>query len=47
MLYALHEANYHASTPLRLGARAMRDFWSSSANPIAETRLGRTLLRRR
>jgi poly(3-hydroxybutyrate) depolymerase len=43
MLYALHEANYHASTPLRLGARAMRDFWSSSANPAAETRLGRTL----
>ncbi len=43
MLYALHEANYHASTPLRLGARAMRDFWSSSANPVAETRLGRTL----
>lgn len=43
MLYALHEANYHASTPLRLGARAMRDFWSSSANPVAETRFGRTL----
>ena len=43
MLYALHEANYHASTPLRLGARAMRDFWSSSANPAADTKLGRTL----
>jgi poly(3-hydroxybutyrate) depolymerase len=43
MLYALHEAGYHASTPLRLGARVVRDFWSSPANPIADTRLGRTL----
>jgi len=43
MLYAIQEASYHASTPLRLGARAVRDFWSSSANPAAETRLGRTL----
>ena len=43
MLYALHEANYYASTPLRLGARAMRDFWSSPANPAADTKLGRTL----
>ncbi|HEX4181591.1 MAG TPA: polyhydroxyalkanoate depolymerase [Caulobacteraceae bacterium] len=43
MLYALHEAGYHASTPLRLGALAMRDFWSSPVNPAAETRMGRTL----
>src|SRR5882757_4620938 len=43
MLYALHEASYHASTPLRLGALAMRDFWNSPVNPAADTRLGRTL----
>ena len=43
MLYALHEAGYHASTPLRLGALAVRDFWSSPVNPAADTRLGRTL----
>jgi len=43
MLYALHEASYHASTPLRLGALAMRDFWSSPANLAADTHMGRTL----
>jgi poly(3-hydroxybutyrate) depolymerase len=43
MLYALHEAGYHASTPLRLGAMAVRDFWGSRANPAVDTRLGRTL----
>jgi poly(3-hydroxybutyrate) depolymerase len=43
MLYALHEAGYHASTPMRLGARALRDFWSSPVNPAADTRVGRTL----
>jgi poly(3-hydroxybutyrate) depolymerase len=43
MLYTLHEASYHASTPLRMGARAMRDFWSSSVNLAADTRMGRTL----
>jgi poly(3-hydroxybutyrate) depolymerase len=43
MLYALHEANYYASSPLRAGARAMRDFWSSPLNPAAESKLGRTL----
>jgi len=43
MLYALYEVGYHASTPMRLGARAMRDLWSSPVNPAADTRLGRTL----
>jgi poly(3-hydroxybutyrate) depolymerase len=43
MLYALHEASYHASTPLRLSARAMRDFWNSPVNPAADTKLGRTI----
>jgi poly(3-hydroxybutyrate) depolymerase len=43
MLYALHEAGYYASTPLRLGALAARDFWSSPLNPAAESRLGRTI----
>ena len=43
MLYALHEASYHASTPLRLGALAMRDFWNSPANPAADTKIGRRL----
>ena len=43
MLYAMHEAAYYASTPLRLAARAARDFWSSPLNPAADSRLGRTL----
>jgi poly(3-hydroxybutyrate) depolymerase len=43
MLYAMLEAAYHASTPMRLGARLARDFWSSPVNPAADTKLGRTL----
>jgi poly(3-hydroxybutyrate) depolymerase len=43
MLYAMHEANYYASTPLRLAARATRDAWSSPVNPLADTPLGRRL----
>jgi poly(3-hydroxybutyrate) depolymerase len=43
MLYALHEAGYHASTPLRLGALAMRDFWNSPVNPASDTQMGRRL----
>jgi poly(3-hydroxybutyrate) depolymerase len=43
MLYALHEASYHASTPLRLGALAMREFWNSPVNPAADTQIGRRL----
>ncbi|MFT4252969.1 MAG: polyhydroxyalkanoate depolymerase [Caulobacter sp.] len=43
MLYALHEASFYASTPLRLAARAARDFWGSPLNPAANTELGRRL----
>ncbi|MDB5454512.1 MAG: polyhydroxyalkanoate depolymerase, intracellular [Caulobacter sp.] len=43
MLYALHEATYYASTPMRLAARAARDFWGSGLNPAANTDLGRRL----
>jgi poly(3-hydroxybutyrate) depolymerase len=43
MLYALHEASFYASTPLRLAARAARDFWGSPLNPAAESDLGRRM----
>jgi poly(3-hydroxybutyrate) depolymerase len=43
MLYALYEAGYYASTPLRLGARLARDMWSSPLNPLGDTQMGRTL----
>ena len=43
MLYALHEASYYATTPMRLAARAARDFWGSPANPAAQTPFGRTV----
>ena len=43
MLYALHEASYYASTPMRLAARATRDFWGSPANPAAGSKFGRSL----
>ena len=43
MLYALYEAGYYGSTPLRLAARATRDFWSSPLNPAADTDLGRRI----
>jgi poly(3-hydroxybutyrate) depolymerase len=43
MLYALHEAAYQSATPLRLAARATRDFWGSPLNPAAESKFGRTL----
>ena len=43
MLYALHEAAYYASTPLRAAARMARDFWSSPLNPGADTELGRRI----
>ena len=41
MLYALHEAAYYASTPMRLAARAARDFWGSPLNPAADSAIGR------
>src|SRR5579863_1993622 len=43
MLYALHETAYHSATPMRLAARAARDFWSSPLNPASQSRWGRTL----
>jgi poly(3-hydroxybutyrate) depolymerase len=43
MLYAMHEAGYYASTPLRLAARAARNFWSSPLNPAADSHVGRNL----
>ncbi|MBC7669325.1 polyhydroxyalkanoate depolymerase [Caulobacter sp. DWR2-3-1b2] len=43
MLYALHEANFYASTPLRMAARAARDFWGSPLNPAANSDVGRRL----
>jgi poly(3-hydroxybutyrate) depolymerase len=41
MLYALNEFGYYASTPWRIAARAARDFWTSPANPAADTAMGR------
>ncbi|CAN5354766.1 polyhydroxyalkanoate depolymerase [soil metagenome] len=41
MLYALHEASFYASTPLRFAARAARDFWGSPLNPAANSDFGR------
>jgi poly(3-hydroxybutyrate) depolymerase len=43
MLYAMHEAAYYASTPMRLAARLARDFWNSPLNPAADSRAGRTI----
>ena len=43
MLYALHEASYYATAPMRLAARAARDFWASPLNPAAQTQYGRSL----
>ena len=43
MLYALHEAAYYASTPMRMMARAARDFWGSPANPAANSEFGRNM----
>ena len=43
MLYAMHEAAYYASTPMRLAARLARDFWNSPLNPASDSHAGRTL----
>jgi poly(3-hydroxybutyrate) depolymerase len=43
MLYALHEAAYYASTPMRQMALAARDFWGSPLNPAADTSVGRRM----
>jgi poly(3-hydroxybutyrate) depolymerase len=43
MLYSLHEAAYHSATPVRMAARAARDFWGSPLNPASASKWGRTL----
>jgi poly(3-hydroxybutyrate) depolymerase len=43
MLYALHEAAYYASTPMRQAALLARDFWSSPVNPGSDSAVGRNL----
>ena len=40
MLYALHEAAYNSATPIRMAARAARDFWGSPLNPAGASRAG-------
>ncbi|HWF76801.1 MAG TPA: polyhydroxyalkanoate depolymerase [Caulobacteraceae bacterium] len=43
MLYTLHEAAYNSATPIRMAARAARDFWGSPLNPASASKWGRTL----
>jgi len=43
MLYALNEYAYQALTPMRLAARATRDFWSSPLNPAKDSVFGRNI----
>ena len=43
MLYAMHEAKYYASQPLRAGAKVAREFWGSPLNPMSQTLMGRNL----
>jgi poly(3-hydroxybutyrate) depolymerase len=43
MLYALHEAAYYASSPWRLLAKGVRDFWGSPVNPAHDTQMARNL----
>ena len=43
MLYAMHEAGYYASTPMRMAARMARDFWTNPLNPGTDTAVGRRL----
>jgi poly(3-hydroxybutyrate) depolymerase len=43
MLYSLHEAAYNAAVPVRIAARAARDFWGSPLNPASASKWGRTL----
>lgn len=44
MLYTLHEAAYHAATPLRFGALSLKTLWSSPANPWSDTALARNIV---
>ena len=43
MLYAMHEANYYATSPLRAGAKLAREFWGSPLNPASQTPLARRI----
>jgi poly(3-hydroxybutyrate) depolymerase len=43
LLYALHEAALNSATPVRMAARAARDFWGSPLNPASVSKWGRTL----
>ena len=43
LLYALHEASYYATTPMRLAAAAAKDFWGSPVNPASQTKFARTV----
>ena len=43
MLYALHEAAYRNSAPIRVVAEMTRDFWRSPINPAGDSHIGRTL----
>ena len=43
MLYALHEAAYYASSPWRMLAKGVRDFWGSPINPAHDSPLARNL----
>ena len=42
MLYMMYELNHAAVAPLRLAAKYSHQFWSNSANPIADTEFGRS-----
>ncbi len=43
MLYALYEAAFYATTPLRYAALMTRDFWNSPLNPGRDSDLGRSI----
>ena len=42
MLYMMYELNHAAVAPLRLAAKYSHQFWTNSANPIADTEFGRS-----
>jgi poly(3-hydroxybutyrate) depolymerase len=44
MLYAMHEASYYATGPLRAGAKMAREFWGSPLNPAGQTPMGRRIV---
>ncbi len=43
MLYAMHEATYYATSPLRAGAKLAKEFWGSPLNPASQTPMGRRI----